>query len=129
MAQEVRMLPDRVNALSRLIVGDIFHAQCPNGASLICLIEAVTDTTIRTRTVTHQIKVEFDRRTGVESDGENEARCVIDSIAPLPVVHHNVILGMDRKLRLEPDLTKHKLDEDEKRALIFIASFYPSNPL
>jgi hypothetical protein len=37
-----------------------------------------------------------------------------------------VILGLDRKMRLERDIMKHKLSEDEKRALIFIASFYPA---
>jgi hypothetical protein len=117
---------DRASAIGKLVVGDIFHAQCPNGASLICLVESVTDTTIDARTVTHQIKVKFDRGTGVEN---SETPCAIDSIAPLPVDLHNVILGMDRKLRLEPDLMKHKLSDEEKRALISIASHYPSNPL
>jgi hypothetical protein len=120
---------DRASAINKLVVGDIFHAQCPNGASLICLVESVTDATINARTVTHQIKVEFDRRTGLGNPGTSETRCGIDSIAPLPVHMHNVILGMDRKLRLEPDITKHKLNDDERRALIFIASYYPSNPL
>jgi hypothetical protein len=122
-------MTDRTNALSKLAVGDIFHAQCPNGASLICLVESVTDTTIQARTVTHQIRLEFDRGTGIESGRKGETPCAVDSITPLPYDLHNVILGMDRKMRLEPDLAKHRLNDEEKRALVFIASFYPSNPL
>lgn len=127
--QEISTVVDRASAISKLVVGDIFHAQCPSGASLICLVESVTDATIGARTVTHQLKVEFDRRTGVENGGHGETSCNIDSITPLPPDIHNVMLGMDRKMRLEPDIAKHKLNDEEKRALIFIASYYPSNPL
>jgi hypothetical protein len=73
--------------------------------------------------------LEFDRRTGIESGGKGETPCAVDSITPLPLNLPNVILGMDRKMRLEPDVTKHKLNDEEKRALVFIASFYLSNPL
>jgi len=113
--------------LKDMSVGDIFHAVCPNGASLICLIEATTARSLRVRTVTHQIKLEFDLGTGTGSwDG---IPCMIDSVAPLPPDTHNVILGLDRKMRLEADTMKRKLSDDEKRALIFIASFYPANPV
>jgi hypothetical protein len=52
-------------------------------------------------------------------------RCTIDSIAPLPVDIHNVMLGLDRKMRLRFE----KLSREEKDALLFIADFYPSRPL
>jgi hypothetical protein len=122
-------MPEQPGVIGRLVAGDIFHATCSNGASLICLIEDATEKTIRARTVTHQIKVEFDRGTGLEIGAESDTPCKIDSIAPLPIDLHNVILGLDRKMRLEPDLLKHKLTEEERKALIFVASHYPLNPL
>jgi hypothetical protein len=74
---------DWTRPLTRLLVGDIFHAKCPNGASLICLVEAVTDDRIMARRVTTQDNVEFDRRTGTTLGSESP--CTIDSIAPLPL--------------------------------------------
>jgi len=118
---------DRMAALSRLVVGDIFHAECPGGASLICLVEAVTDDRIKTRRVTTQDRVEFDRRTG-HTVGD-EVSCTIDSIAPLPVDIHNVMLGLDRKMRLTIDPEKYKLNREEIQAMYFVNSYYPSNRL
>jgi len=122
-------MTDRANALSKLVVGDIFHAQCPNGASLICMVESVTDTIIQARTVTHQIRLEFDRRTGIESGGKGETPCAVDSITPLPLDLHNVMLGMDRKMRLEPDLTKHKLNDEEKRVSVVNGTRLQARPM
>jgi hypothetical protein len=48
-----------------LLVGDIFHASTPNGASLICLTTVVMDATIQGGTVTHQMHPGFDRETGI----------------------------------------------------------------
>jgi hypothetical protein len=111
--------------LSRLLPGDIFHATCPGGASLICLVEATTDDRIKCRRVTTQDHVEFDRRTGIEVHESGRNLCTVDSIAPLPVDIHNVMLGLDRKMRLRFD----KLNQAEKDALLFVADFYPANPL
>ena len=113
--------------LTRLLVGDIFHATCPNGASLICLVEAVTDDRILARRVTTQDNVEFDRSTGVTVG--NEAPCTIDSIAPLPLEIHNVMLGLDRKMRLQRDPDKFKLNKEERQAILFVNEYYPANPL
>ena len=120
-------MTDRKSALSRLVVGDIFHGTCPNGASLICLVEAVTDDRIEARRVTTQDHVVFDRVTGLTLPIDDDAECTIDSIEPLPVAIHNVMLGLDRKMRL----SSHglPLDEEEKAAFRFIVSFYPAHPL
>jgi hypothetical protein len=125
----LKAVSDWPAVLNHLSVGDIFHASCPNGASLICLIEAVTQRSLQTRTVTHQIKLEFDLTTGSTLEASGAAPCTIDSVARLPADIHNVILGLDQKMRLEPDILKHRLSDDEKRALIFIASHYPANPV
>ena len=120
-------MADRGAALNDLTVGDVFHAESPNGASLICLVMAVTKTTIQARTVTTQTHLEFDRQTGIAEWGDERVPCVVDSVAPLPVDIHNVMLGIDRKFRLEQDSERLKLNDAEKRALIFVESHYSSN--
>jgi hypothetical protein len=131
---------DRKQLLHNLTVGDIFHASAPNGASLICLTTAVTDTIIQARTVTHQMHFEFDRATGVaawnhakESPGKSYAdewiQCVIDSVAPLPVDVHDVMLFVDRRSRLTHLWDDGRLSDAEKHAFLFIYSHYRENPL
>ena len=122
-----RQPADRRRALSRLVVGDIFHATARNGAIYICLIEAVTADKIEARRVTTQDHVEFDRSTGAILG--DEAPCTIDSIAPLPVTIHNIMLGLDRKMRLQNDPEKYKLTKEEIQAISFVNEYYPSNPL
>jgi hypothetical protein len=120
---------DRETLLGRLAVGDIFHAEAPNGASLICLVVAVSEATIQARTVTTQTQLEFDRRTGIAQSGDDRVPCTINSAAPLPLDVHDVMLGIDRKFRLERDPERLKLNEAEIRALLFVASHYSANPL
>ena len=122
-------MADRAAALNNLVVGDIFHAESPNAPSLICLVMAVTETRIQARTVTHQLHLEFDRQTGVAKRASDERvlGAVVDSVAPLPVDIHNVMLGLDRKMRLEQDPERFKLNDAEKRALIYVDSHYSSN--
>jgi hypothetical protein len=122
-------MADRKTALGKLAVGDIFHAESPNGASLICLVTSVTETTIQARTVTTQRHLEFDRQTGIAEYGDEPIICTVDSTAPLPVEIHNVMLGIDRKFRLEQDPERLKLNDAEKRALVFVDSHYSSNQL
>src|SRR5262249_502900 len=113
-------MADRKTALDNLTVGGIFHAESPNGTSLICLIIAVTRTTIQARTVTTQKHLEFDRQTGVAEWGDEAVLSTVDSVAPLPVDIHNVILRIDRKFSLEQEPERLKLNDAEKRALLFV---------
>lgn len=122
-------MADRKDALRRLAAGDIFHAESPNGASLVCLTLAVTETVVHARTVTTQHDLAFDRRTGVAVVGSESVVCTIDSAAPLPLEVHNAMLGLDRKFRLEKDLEKIKLTAAEKRALLYVDKHYASNPI
>ena len=119
-------MTDRERLIGRLVPGDVFHANSPNGASLICLAMSVTDSIIEARTVTTQMHLEFVRRTGI-AIWETDVKCTIDSVAPLPVDVHQVILGIDRKFRLERNLERLKLSDAEKKALIFIDSHYSKN--
>jgi hypothetical protein len=118
---------DREGRLNKLVLGDIFHAQSPNGASLICLVTEVTQNNIRARAVTTQNYFVFDRRTGI-AECDNFL-CTIDSVAPLPIEIHNAFLGLDRKMRLEHNVEKIKLTNSEKAALLYADELYPSNPM
>jgi hypothetical protein len=121
-------MTDRKALLGKLVVGDIFHASSPNGASLICLTVSITEETIQARRVTTQEYFVFDRQTGVERS-EHERLCRIDSVAPLPLDVLNVILGMDRKFRLEQDPERSKLTDAEKKAMMYVGPHYASIPL
>jgi hypothetical protein len=133
---------DRKALLRNLAVGDIFHASAPNGASLICLTTAVmaADEVIQARTVTHQIHLEFDRETGIAewnaakewpNKGHDDVwvQCTIDSVAPLPIDVHNLMLFKDRKARLTYLSGNARLSDDEKDAFLFMYSYYRDNPL
>lgn len=122
---------DRKAVLGRLVVGDIFHATSGSGAPLVCLIMSITGMTIHARTMTTQYLLKFDQHTGKgELKGEiTTIPCTINSIAPLPVDIHNVMLGIDRKFRLEWKDERIRLNDDEKRALLFLDAHYALNPL
>jgi hypothetical protein len=131
-------MTDRGTCLRKLCVGDIFHAEYPNGASCICLVLSVDETTIQARRVTTQQNLSFDRRTGVEEVAPDEPQAVIDSVTRLPPDVHNTFLEMDKKYETLmsmdeasrfQNLEQYKLSEAEKQALILVASHYPSNRL
>ena len=119
---------DWKSILGRLVVGDIFHATCPSKASFICLVEAVADDRIVSRRITTQEHVEFELHTGLTLPSDDEVRCIIDSIAPLPIGIHNVMLGLERKMRLGRG-EKVRLNDEEKDALQFVDDFYSANPV
>ena len=131
-------MTDRIECLRNLGVGDIFHAEYPNGASCICLVLSVSESTIHAKRITTQHELSFNRRTGVEEVPPDQPEAVIDSVAPLPREIHDTLLEMNKKyetfmamdevLRFQ-DLEQHKLTEAEKKALNFVYSYYPSNPL
>jgi hypothetical protein len=127
---------DRKTLIGNLDAGNIFHAEYPNGASCVCLVLSVDDTTIHARRMTTQENLNFDRRTGIEKASPDQQLAVINSVAPLPPEIHNVFLTLDRKYgQIQPkdweeqDLQRFKLTDAEKKALLFVDSHYSSNPL
>jgi hypothetical protein len=118
---------DRKSFLAMLDVGEIFHAEAPNGASLICLVVSVDETNLRVRRITSQDDLVFNRQSGMTADGD-----IIDSVAPLPGEIHKVLLELDRKYQIydpnkEPE--RFRLTEEEKKALRFVKPHFSSNPL
>jgi hypothetical protein len=112
------------NPRTNLLPGDIFHADEPGGASLICLVTRVDEDLVEARTLTTNVRFIFERETGKSIWSSNGMSGNIDSIAPLPPEIHNILLGLDRKLRLERDLERVKFSEAEKSALLFVSRYY-----
>lgn len=123
------IVKDRKTLLGKLAVGDVFHAESPKAPNLICLVVSVTETTIQARTITSGERFEFDRQTGAAQWVDEAVSCTIDSVAPLLVDSHNVILGLDRKLRLEQDARRVRFNDAEKKPLIYLDAHYSSNRL
>ncbi len=119
----------KMKALRKLRIDDICHGECPNGASLICLVTNITETRISVRTVTTQYEIDFDRATGLEITENTKSACYIDSVAPLPADIHEIMLSLDRKYRFATNPEDAKLTPEQKRGLYFIADFYPENQL
>lgn len=117
-------MTDRSADLRRLAAEDIFHAESPNGASLICIVSSVADTAILARTVPTQRHLEFDRHVGVAKWGTESILCIIDSIEPLPTEVRSMILNIDRKFRLQQEPEGFRLTDAEKRALVYVDSHY-----
>lgn len=120
----------RETALQRIQVGDIFHAEGDWGGSLICLTLEVSDTTILGKTVTTQLFYRFERQSGVVRDENGEIIATIDSTERLPDDILDIVMQIDRKFGcVDGQEGSSKLTADEKRALLFVASFYPANPI
>ena len=132
-------MTDREAALQKITVGDIFHASLrpDSGPSYICLTLQEHDDRIFARRTTIQSVHWFDRKTGVEIGDD---RVVIDSVEPLPEDIRKIILGLDQKYRedeyrwaedpdWEPPEGSSRLTLDQRRALLFIADFYPAHRL
>lgn len=112
-----------------IAAGDIFHAEAPNGASLICLALDVSKEHIEARVVTTQHVYQFDRKSGIAEAGEDRVPCEIDSVTHLPLRIHNLMLSIDQKYEGRPAIGDLKLSRVQIDALVFVYSFYPNNPL
>ena len=114
--------------LKKLVIGDIFNAKSVNAPYILCLVTCIEDKIIYARRITDQENFEFDIDTGKEINSENNI-CEISSIAPLPMEIYNSLISLERKMRLTEHENKFKLDEFEKKALLYIQDFYDENRL
>jgi len=117
------------------MVGDIFHASSKKAPVLICLVTMVDGQYIYSRRLTTQEIIIFNIVTGRVYDLHNEANidggsdCAINSVEPLPIEIHNIIIHFDRRCRLESGKPNQPATEDEKRALLFVDDHYAASPL
>ncbi len=126
-------MTDRESALRSLRVGDMFHGRSPNGASLICLVTAVSDNTIHARRITTQDDLQTDRRTG---NGLDDVGRRIDCVEPFPPDLYDVFRELDRKGQVHADMWRNGIDPgldqyrptpEEKRALLVIDEHISAN--
>ena len=117
-------MQSRRDLLQKLTTGDIFHAESPNGASLICLTLSINSYTVTARTVTTQMTFYFDINSGIALSGKDLVSCTIDSIMPLPIDIYQVMLGLDKKFRCQKDFAKLKLTDKEIQGLLFVEKHY-----
>jgi hypothetical protein len=118
----------RDQILSKLERGDIAFGVSSEGQGMMLLVYDISETTIFARHVPSQTKAEF-ARNGQSKPIEGVGTITIKSAAPLPVETYNVVLGLDRKIRLMHSIEHIRLTEDEKRVLREVEEFYNARPL
>lgn len=118
-------LTAREAALRGIKMGDIFRADGDQSGPLICLATLITESTIHARTVTHGLEFIFDRRTGIGKEPKYSIGGTITSVAPVPPDIYDALISLDFKRKNWDG----PLSAEQKRALLFIANFYPKNPI
>ncbi len=91
------------------------------------LVYETTATTIFGRHVPSQTKVEFDRH-GRSKPIDDDETITLTSAAPLPAETYDIVLGLDRKMRLMHSIEHIRLTDDEKRVLREYEEFYDARP-
>ena len=118
----------RDQILGKLERGDIAFGVSSEGQGMMFLVYDTNDTTIFTRHVPSQTKAQFDR-SGSSKPIEGVGTVAIVSAAPLPADTYNIVLGLDRKMRLMHSIQHIRITDDEKRVLREIDEFYRARPL
>jgi len=122
------MKSDHEALISKLSVGDMFHASFSNEAIRICIVTSVNNATLVARAVTTQEVFSFDRILGKAASIEG-AVCTIDSVHPLPREIRDVLLEIDRRYGGKPGPDGLPLSSIERRALLDAMALFSSNPL
>lgn len=121
----------RREKLQALDHGDIVGAAFPGGNTLPFLITAADGNVLQARAVTSQFPLTFDRVTGEaqwEDDGVNRV-WRIGCMQPLPLEYHQLMLSLDRRMRLGSNGTTNPLDAGDKRVLLFLGEHWKANPI
>ena len=113
----------RQELLGALEIGDIF------AADHLCLVVSIENDTIHARRLIVSQSRSFNRATGEETTEGRIGRSEVSSVEPLPADIHDMILWLDRKNRLLTDMSKAKLTDAEKHALLFVSDHHAANPI
>lgn len=117
----------RDHILGKLERGDIAFGLSSEGQGMMMLVYDRSEATIFARHVPSQTRVEFDRD-GMSKVIEGIGTITLTSAAPLPTETYNVVLGLDRKMRLMHSVEHIRLTDDEKRVLGEYGDFYAARP-
>lgn len=122
------MKGERDQVLRAIESGDVIFAKASDGSSKLVLVHRVSETSIFARLVTSQTKMEFDRN-GRTTFVDGDYTCQIVSAAPLPAHEYNVVLGLDRKMRLSHWASDVRLSQDEKKLLLTMDEYFQARML
>lgn len=114
--------------LRAIKAGDVIFALAAGGQDKLLLVYKTTPKTIYARHVTTGTKVEFDRD-GRSRRVEGGGSGTIFSAAPLPVDQYNIVIGLERKMRMAVELADLRLSEDEIQMLLTHEAFFRAHPL
>ena len=104
-------------------MGDIFVADH------LCLVVAIEADVIHARRLIVPGIRSFNRLTGEETTEGRGGQSAISSVEPLPPEIHETVLWLDRKYRLLSDVSKARLTDAEKSALLFVSDHHAANPI
>lgn len=125
--------PDELRArkLAALDVGDIFGAAISGGNTLPFLVVRADEATLQVRAMTSQFRLAFNRSEGeaVEIDHGVQRVWRVVSMQPLPLEHHQLMLSLDRRMRLGSNGTTSPLDEGDLRALLYLPEHWAAYPI
>lgn len=121
----------RSRKLAALEVGDIFGASVDGGNILPFLVVHATAGELLVRAMTSQFPLTFDRKAGEAKEDRDGVTRVwrIVSLQPLPLEHHQLMLSLDRRMRLGSNGTTNPVDEGDIRVLLFLPDHWDKYPI
>lgn len=121
----------RSNKLLALDVGDIFGAGTATGSRMPFLATRADDLHIHARAMTSQFPVIFDRAKGeARSDLQGQIHhWRIVCMQPLPLEYHQLMLSLDRRMRLGSNGHTNPVDDGDKRALLYLDEHWARYPI
>ena len=121
-------MSSRGQTLKAIRVGDVIFGIAGGGQEKLMLVYKADETSIFARHVTSQAKVEFGRD-GQSRRTPDGGSCTILSAEPLPPDQHQVVVGLDRKMRTAKQLTDLRLSEAVIQLLLTADKFFKAHPL
>jgi hypothetical protein len=115
--------------LAALDVGDILGAGVAGGNILPFLVTRADNVSVAVRAMTSQFPLVFDRAEGNAIDTDRHLTWRVVSMQPLPLEYHNLMLSLDRRMRLGAKEQTNPLDEGDIRALLYLSEHWATFPI